>query len=467
MGKTLKRIVAVLILIAISISAEGKGQAKYVFLFIADGMGINPVYGTELYNHYAYGAPTHNLSFTGFPVQTYVTTDSASHIVTDSCAAGTALATGYKTTNGYAGVTSDQTPVKNLCEMAKEKGMKVGIVTNVPINHATPCAFYGHDRSRSHYDILSTQLINSQIDFAAGYKFLIRKKLEQTSKDWENRATEEGIKVCYNYLEAASVVNQRVILLDDYGSQEGMSYDIDREEGKQTLRNYTEAAIKYLEREGSKNGFFVMIEGGNIDHAAHDNDAATLFREINELSDCIQQAVDFMERHPKETLIVVTSDHDTGGMTMGRSRLGTNPQYLRYQKVSEEALSNQLKKMRREAKKPITWEEMKKVLEEQLGLWSKVPVSEANTAYLKEYFDRNYSVGGESIENLYSRNERLAAEAVYVLNNEAIISWGTRSHTACQVPLYVKGIGQENFYSCRDNIDIPASITKAMGMKRK
>ena len=147
----MRRIASTIVLLLLCTFVAGARQPKYIFYFIGDGLGINHIYGTELYN-----AAVHpdmerggKLSFTDFPIRSYITNHSSSSLVTDSSAAATALASGVKTVNGYMGVDADVKPAKNLAELLSERGMYVGVATNVAVNHATPSAFFGHDKSRS------------------------------------------------------------------------------------------------------------------------------------------------------------------------------------------------------------------------------------------------------------------------------------------------------------------------------
>ena len=164
-------IIAAITFLLISASASAAKQPKYVFLLIGDGMGVNEVFGTQLYNR-ATGLGPETVNFTQFPVVTLVTTHSASSLVTDSAASGTALSTGVKTYNDAMGVDIDRNPLPNIAEWAKAAGFGTGVATSVGVNHATPAAFYAHTASRNEYEKIALQLIGSDIDFAAGAGFL-------------------------------------------------------------------------------------------------------------------------------------------------------------------------------------------------------------------------------------------------------------------------------------------------------
>ncbi|MBQ7856482.1 MAG: alkaline phosphatase [Alistipes sp.] len=450
---------AVTLLLLVVGMGHAQNRAKYVFYFIGDGLGINQTYGTELYNAQA-GGGDGRLSFTRFPVRTYVTNHSSSSAVTDSAAAATALATGIKTNNGYLGVDKEGEQARNIAEVAKGLGYATGVATNVGINHATPSGFYAHCKDRGDYTELCTQLFAGEMDFAAGATFLCRSRSGLKPQDMVARAREAGIEVVQSADKAAQVRGKRVILLSDSLSRKNLPFAIDRREGSESIVDFTDAAIRYLEREGDK-GFLLMIEGGRIDYSCHDNDAVTTFKEVNDFDASIRLALDFYERHPDQTLIVVTSDHETGGMAVGYSKYKINFERLLHQDISMESLTGVMQRMREQGK--MDWEDMQSLLKEHLGLWDKVSLREKDEKSLRKTFEKNFLNNGEKVVGLYTSNEKMAAEAIKILNKRAYIDWISLSHTGMQVPLWVKGVGYERFYECYDNTDIPKAIAEAMG----
>lgn len=446
---------------------KGAPKAKYVFCFIGDGLGINQVYGTELYNAALRGDVTKRelLPFDEFPVRLYVDNYSASSLVTDSSAAGTALSSGGKTVNGYMGVDADKKPFENLSEIARRNGMKTGVVTNVGVNHATPSAFYAHCGSRGEYVRISRQLKECDVDFTAGSTFLFRSRDTLTAKDLVREFRDAGIVVSQRADEAAAVQGKRVVLLSDSLDRKSLRYAIDRGEGEPSVVGFTDAAIKYLEREDAGKGFFLMVEGGKIDYACHSNDAVTMFHEINDFSAAVDLAAAFAERHPDETLIVVTSDHETGGIALGYRKYCMHIDRLAYQNCSIGTLSNRMMRLREAGR--TDWEDMKSLLGECLGFWRGVEISEKEEAALRKTFEESFVRSAEKVVDLYASNEKMASQAVKLLNRKAHITWAGLAHTGMQVPLYVRGAGEEYFRGCRDNTDIPKAIIKAMGAEQK
>jgi alkaline phosphatase len=225
--------------------------------------------------------------------------------------------------------------------------------------------------------------------------------------------------------------------------------------------DYTAAAIDYLQREAGKDGFFLMVEAGHIDYCAHDNDAVTTFEEINHLSQSVQLALDFYNKHPEQTLIVVTADHETGGLCLGYHDYYMHPQNLAWQRCSMVALTAKMRQMRDSG--DTSWESMAELLKNELGFWSNVTLSEDEEKQLKECFENDFVGAATQVVSLYNHNEKLASLAVGILNDHAQIDWISLDHTGMQVPLYVKGAGIEHFYECYDNTDVAKAVAKAMG----
>lgn len=333
----MKKLIYTLFFVLISVVANG--QAKYVFYFIGDGMGVNQVNGTEMYQ-----AELRNgrigvepLLFTQFPVATMATTFSATNSVTDSAAAGTALATGKKTYNHAISVGEDKNAIQTVAEKAKKAGKKVGVTTSVSVDHATPAAFYAHQPDRNMYYEIALDLPKSDFDFYAGGGFL----KPTTSFDKKEAPSifpifeEAGYTVArgYNDYKAKSAKAEKMILIQEEGANPScLPYAIDRKENDLTLAQITESAIDFLTK-GKNKGFFLMVEGGKIDWACHANDAATVFNEVKDMDNAIKVAYEFYKKHPKETLIVVTADHETGGIVLGTGKYELNLKALQSQNI--------------------------------------------------------------------------------------------------------------------------------------
>ena len=452
----MKRRLTTIVLLLLAMAAMAGKQPKYVFYFIGDGMGPSHVIGTELYlgeKAGVIGRP-HKLRFTQFPVTSFVTTFSASNGVTDSAASGTALATGEKTNNGCIGVTPDGTPVYSVAHYAKEAGYAVGISTTVCINHATPGAFYAHQKSRSHYPQIAKEMLTAGYDFYAGG--------DPVCSDEERaalyaQAQSEGYAIARGYDDYRSKRQASRMMLYQKEVATEIPYTIDRSSNDLTLAQITEAGIDFLMGK-KKKGFFMMVEGGKIDYASHDNDAATMMHEVLDFDAAIAVALDFYNKHKDETLIIVTADHETGGLVLGYNGSYTlNLKALAGQHTSEDELGNTL--IAAAGKGPFTWDEAKRILTNEMGLWSSAKIDEKQSARLKELFDS--AAAATDKEQRDSKLRSLANLAKHYVSYAAAISWASGNHSGTFVPLFAIGKGAELFGGVIDNTDIPKLIKKA------
>lgn len=199
----------------------------------------------------------------------------------------------------------------------------------------------------------------------------------------------------------------------------------------------------------------MMVEGGNIDHAAHANDGGTVIKEILAFQDAIAVAYDFYLKHPDETLIVVTADHDTGGMALnGKVDLAA----IDNQRISKDAMSDYFRSLIRESK-PIEWDEMKSYLEDRLGLWKAVKVNEKQENSLKDAFHKTFVARQSNDEKgLYNSFDEFVTKVFDVFNSRVGTAFISRSHTANPVPVYAVGKGAGQFVGVQDNTDIPKKI---------
>jgi len=465
-----KLFVALLLVMAVcQIHAQ---QAKYVFYFIGDGMGLNQVNTTEMFLAEVEGRiGIKPLLFPSFPVASHANSHSATSSVTDSAAAGTALATGVKTYNGAMGVDADKNPVESFAERAKKAGKRVGITTSVSIDHATPGTHYAHEINRNMYYEIALWLPKSNFDFFAGSGF---QKPEKTydGKDAPSIFPifeEAGYTLArgVNEYKAKRDGAKKMILMEKAeNNQTSLRYAIDRQPGDLTLPEITESAIDFLMKEDAKKGFFLMVEGGKIDYAGHANDAATMAYELEDMDNAVKVAYEFYKKHPKETLIVVTADHETGGLSMGRSSGGyaLNLKVLANQKQSIDVLSKYITDLRKQDK--VTWEDVKALLGEKMGFWKEISITWEQEKQLRDCFEETFTKNKTKFdENLYSRTEALATVAKQVMAEQACLLWSSGSHTAAYVPIFAIGAGSQEFSGRMDNTDIIKKIAKVSGVK--
>ena len=436
----MKRLFYFFLFVCVAVIANA--QAKYVFYFIGDGMGVNQVNGTEMYRAEIQKGRigVEPLLFTQFPVGTMATTFSATNSVTDSSAAGTALSTGEKTYNGSIGMDDQKNPLQTVAEKAKKAGKRVGVTTSVSVDHATPAAFYAHQPDRNMYYEIATDLPKAGFDFYAGAGFL---------------------KPTTTYAAAG-----KMILIQEEGADTGsLPYAIDSKEGDLTLAQITESAIDFLTK-GKNKGFFLMVEGGKIDWACHGNDAATVFHEVADMDNAIKVAYEFYKKHPKETLIVVTADHETGGIALGTGKYALNLKALENQKASAEVLSKKISDLRKAKNNHVAWEDIKNLLSEEMGFWSVLPITWEQEKKLRDEYEKSFVRNKvEFAESMYAKTEPMAAKAKEVMDQIAMVGWTSGGHSAGYVPVFAIGAGSDLFIGKMDNTEIPKRIAKAGGYK--
>ncbi|MDR2065328.1 MAG: alkaline phosphatase [Prevotellaceae bacterium] len=385
--------------------SQNSKTAKYIFLFVGDGMGISHVALTEAYLADKAGKiGSEYLSFSKFPYTGFATTYSANSFTTCSSASGTAFSTGYKTKNHMLSIAPDSvTNLKSISYKLKEQGFKIGISSNVGINHATPAVFYANNISRTAYYEIGLQLWQSGFDFFGGGSFIHDKGKAKNLKSLEEITKNNGYAITRGIKEINNIsanVEKVVAFFNENDEIRNLSYAINRKKGEAKLSDIVEAEIKFLKARENK-GFFIMAEGGIIDWCAHDNDAAGTVKEVIDLSEAVQIAVDFYGKHPDETLIIVTADHETGGITLARTGGG------------KQGFAS---------------------LDGQTG----------------------------SVGVLDRENGRAICDSI---NNAAGVGFSTKGHTGIVVPVYAIGAGAELFTGKYDNTDIPRKIMKAAGFE--
>lgn len=449
-------------------------QAKYVFYFIGDGMGVNQVQGTELYRGELEGKiGITPIWFTQFPYATTATTFSATNGVTDSAAAGTALATGNKTQNGTIGMKQDlQTEVSSVAVWAKNKGCRVGVTTSVSVDHATPAAFYAHDPSRGSYYKIGTDLYKAGFDFYAGSDFIDPNNKDNKDGNSENlytMAEKNGYTIARgykDYLKKCKKADKMILFQSEKASEKdrtAIPYAIDRTKDDLTLADITRSAINFLSKDLSK-GFFLMVEGGKIDWACHSNDAATAFHEVADMDEAVKVAYEFYSQHPDETLIVVTADHETGGFVLGTGAYKLNLQVLKNQKVSKSGFTRILNELRKRYNNNVSWEKVQQALKENFGFWDKVKLNEKQEERLLAKYNDTFKGKEAKLEKSeYAQDEPLAAEAKRIIDEIALVGWTSGGHSAGYVPVFAIGAGADLFQGRIDNTEIPIKIAKAAG----
>ena len=284
-------------------------RIKYVFLFIGDGMSLPQVDATEIYNNSIKGNSMGNqeqLSFTKFDTIGLRKNHSGDNYITDSSSSASALASGKLIKNGAVNLDSEGNETTPITYALKDKGMKIGIITNQSVDHATPAGFFAYCIDRNDYQTIAKQIPTTGFDFFAG------SKIAGYSEDFENAYKEAGYKYLSNNDEYKSIQKDGKYIL--VAPNNRILYGMEQSEDDVSISKYLEMSLPVLDNE---QGFFVMIESGMIDTAAHNNDAKAVISDVNELDKAVKVALDFAEKHPNQTLIIVSGDHETGNMSLG------------------------------------------------------------------------------------------------------------------------------------------------------
>lgn len=438
------------------LAASSAKAPKYVFLFVGDGMGLAQVSLAEAYRASTHGdtvgfVPT---SFSKFPVLTLATTHCATRRITESAAAGTALATGHKAGEGSLGLDATATSQQDLAELAKTQGRAAGVVTTVSVDHATPGAFYAHVPNRNDFSRISRQAVVSKLDFLAGAPFLSPDSAGLPSL-WK-LASDSGFDTLHGRTALAARSKSRVMAFPSGPARASFPFALDRTPGDTSLglADLVREGARILEKASSK-GFFLMAEGGKIDWACHRNDARTVVEEVWDLDSAVQEALVFAKRHPGEVLIVVTADHETGGLSLGAGRTGywTDFGLLRHQSVSQEAMEDSLVRM--DSSTPLPEPSLYAALGRWTGLGGekRLELDAADSASLREAM---------RIAKPKPRAQSLAALATRMLAAKAGIGWTSGAHTAIPVPVYAWGTGAEAFQGRLDNTEIHRIIARCL-----
>ena len=277
--------------------AKVNNAPKNVIVMIGDGMGPAQVYSLLL-------TSDNTTSFERFPYSGLVITKSASNEITDSAAGGSAIATGKKTRNGMIGMTPDSIPVPSMLDYFAGQGKKTGVVVTCYVAHATPAAFIAHNINRKNYEEIALEISERDdinVLIGGGKKHFTERKdaINLVDKMWE-----KGWNV-YDSISQIVDNDARTIVLASEGHLK---------EAPKRGDFLPDATAKALEMLDNENGFFLMVEGSQIDFAGHDNDSTTLVAEMHDFDKTINRVLDFAEKDGN-TLVIVTADHETGGLT--------------------------------------------------------------------------------------------------------------------------------------------------------
>ncbi|MDO4572769.1 MAG: alkaline phosphatase, partial [Clostridia bacterium] len=429
-------------------------RAKYVFFFIGDGMSVNLVEAARYLT--ASGAIERGGAgaFTGFAYTGLITTHNAMGHVTDSAASATAMLSGAKTYNeniNYNEETGER--YKTMAERLFEAGFDVGVLTSVPLNHATPAAMYASTDDRYDYDEIAMQGIDcGYIDFWGGGGFRGDSEALLASAGAAGFEIYEGDEAIAGIAagEAPVIATAPASAGDPY-----MAFELDRiHDGGEALPDTPLAGIleAAVTRLGDSERFFILTEAGKIDTACSQRDAAAAVYDVLALEDAVGVAIEFMKAHPDETLIVVTADHETGGVLLTRAH---KTAYLSRQRMSYALFSNRMRALYDEN---AGYEAAREAAKEIFGIGADELDGEYAEALEDAYYDA--LEGGETGEGL----DPFVRKLCDIMSRESGVAVTTASHTAGMVPVFASGCGAELFTGCYDNVEIFSRLLSAMGL---
>jgi len=443
--------------------AEAAAAPKYVFYFIGDGLGASQRQAAEYYLQMKKGDKNAKLLMNKLPVAGINTTHSADSLVTDSAAAGTALAAGHKTNNGVISMLPDGTIVKTLIEAAEEKGMATGIATTTRLTHATPAVFAAHNENRNNENEIAADFLDSGVEFFAGggYRHFVPqnwqwgKSKRKDDRNIFNEFGKQGYKVFVGERNGAKQFknyhpNSKEKVIASFTSSH-MPYEIDRINANSAIPSLAEITAKGIEVLSKyPNGFFMMVEGGRIDHACHANDAPATIHDVLAFDAAIARAYEFYKQHPNETLIVVVGDHETGGMGLGFAK----NYFLKLDELADVKVSvdDTL-----EGKYTGDRNAYYRYLEQNLGLDNLTAEEKAEIEMAMDIVDSKVET------KAYGGYDPAAIAATHVVSERANLYWTTYAHSGTAIPMSAIGVGAANFAGYKDNTEIAGAMAQVMG----
>jgi len=425
-------------------------QAKNIIFMIGDGMGPAHIHITWLYATRYLGKNLVMIEIMNKGQTAYMVNDTADSTVTESAAAAVQMATGVKVLSRSVGIGPDGRVLKMILEMAKEKGKATGLVTTSGITDATPAAFVAHVERRSEEERIAEQLVSSNVNILFGGRkaFFLPEAEKGKRKDvWNlmHEAKRNGYTLVSTAEEMRNAQGEKILGLFNPGN---MLFEIDRKGSQEpSLAEMTSKALDVLSR--NKSGFFLMVEAGRIDHAAHMNDIGALLWDTLAFDEAIRVAYEFQKAHP-DTLLIITADHETGGLVVlpfsqtGREYEGINLEAISKIKDSSERRN---KEMGEDPSSEKIKEIMKKyydidLTEEQVKVIRENPLKQLDPKHF--YYGRNSSIA-------------------FVLRPYHRVGWATDSHSGTPLFLWGIGPGSKKLKGWKHNTEVFKIMKEAYG----
>ena len=431
-------------------------SVKNIIYFIGDGMGPTHVVLARNYSLFILGKDLNMTSLMKDGSTAYMTNYSADYIVTDSAAAGTAMATGFKTNNGMISVTPDGRKIDTILEKAQSVGKSTGLISTARLTDATPASFSSHSKNRGLENEIAVDMLEHKVDclLGGGLRHFIPQDIKGSGReDIRNLLTEAqnfGYTVVKNAREFNNADPYTTSKLLGLFSISHLPYELDRNTNEvPSLAEMTEKALQILNK--NQTGFFLMVEGGRIDHAAHANDAASVIKEVLAFDEAIGVALNYQKKEPN-TLIVVTADHETGGIAITKGQpIGESFDYMtkndlnKFTKISasiEDVIVNEVKKAQSIS-----------AIKEIIKKYTDIDITDDDALGIKE--------GKAWMPNFSNQPANWIGRAV---SNELKVTFATGDHTAEPIMLFAMGPYSEIFTGFLDNTDVPKIMSHAFGL---
>jgi len=445
-NKKLNLFTLIFFLLYFAIFAESQ-TPDFVFLFIGDGMGEMQIIAAEEAKKIN---DPNGLVFTKFPVKGWQRTSSANQKITDSAAAATAIACGKKTNNGMLGVTPEGENLSSIAELAHKNSWKIGILTSVSLDHATPAGFYAKSKGRNDYSDIARQMSFTGFEFFGGGGMQGQKAVEG-KKDNLEVAIENGYKIIRTRELLEKIQQNEKIFAFNHRLSSGASlpWALDYQDDDIKLSEFTRAAIRNLQN----TKFFIMVEGGKIDWACHSNDLSSAVAEVLHFDDAVREAYAFYKKYPEKTLIIVTGDHETGGL---KKIAQLNADFIISKKISSERLSSKLKELHKESK---NFNDILEYLKSQISFdLTQDEIDKLQKAW-------NDSLSGKENKSLYGKEDPVVSTLNKIIALRSGFEFTSSNHTAADVPVFAIGAGAEEFKGSYENTEIFFKLLSIMKLK--
>lgn len=435
--------------------SSAAAEARNVILMIGDGMGPSQIGAARLYSDRLLGRELYMVAAMKRGRTAFLANETADATVTESAAAATQIATGVRATRGSISMdASGQTPLATVLELAKQARLGTGLVTTSRITDATPAAFAAHVANRSEEASVAAQELALGVDvLLGGGRQLFLPDTEGGARKDGRTLTTEARRAGYAVVGSASELRDApgARLLGLFSARE-MAFEIDRartvEAAEPSLAQMTAKALDVLGR--TPRGFFVMIEGGRIDHAAHLNDAAATIQEVLAFDQAVGVALEFQGRHP-DTLVLVAADHETGGMALiGHSK--DSESYVGIDLLAIQKAEASFGRVLDELGEAPAPEKIRQVVKKDLGV--EITEEEARL------------VADDVVHRLDPRNYDYPTvhSLAFVLRPYLRVGWASQTHTASPLFAFASGPGSQRLLGFHHNTELFHIMTLALGL---